>query len=356
MADYHKIDAFFNGEKKFEEKSLEKQNLRKRLLRHIKLILPSLAAVLVGCILVFPSLKNHPAVKGLDETLPHKGELEKLHMEKTVFTTTDKNNKISTFTADSLDETSPGSKIIKIVNPQGTIPTEDKQKNVKVDSKVGYYDQSTNTFQAEQNVKAVYPDGTTVLTESAEYDFNKAYGSGRSKISAEGPWGSLEADGFEYDQTNEILFLNGRSKTVTSGHTIYADKQLRYYQRQNRLEADKNVKVIEGSNTLYADKMKAYLKPGKNMELKKLEAFGNVRIDTPDGRVQGNYGIYLPEKAEIELHNNVMINRKGNVIYGAKAVTNLKTSVSRIISDNQGKRVSGVITGSTIKGSKHEKK
>ncbi len=58
----------------------------------------------------------------MDVTLPKKGELEKLHMEETVFYITDADNKVNNFNADKIDETEPGSKLLKLTNPQGIVP------------------------------------------------------------------------------------------------------------------------------------------------------------------------------------------------------------------------------------------
>lgn len=291
-----------------------------------------------------------------DVTLPKKGELEKLHVEKTVFSITDKNNKVSTFTADQMDETEPGSKLVKIINPNGRIPTGKGDDKVDVEANIGYYDQNASKVKIIENVKAVYPDGTIALTDEAEYDFKTAYGFGNQKVHAHGNWGKLWADGFKYYQNNEVFILTGKSKITNQTQTLWADKEVRYYQLQNRIEADKNVKIIGEKNTIYADFIKAFLQPGKEMKIEKIEASGNVRIETPEGTACGDYGLYYPDKEEAELHENVVISQNGNVIYGQKAVTNLKTSISRIISGNKKARVSGVIAGTTIKGSKNEKK
>ncbi|MFR8206612.1 MAG: hypothetical protein ACLU99_09995 [Alphaproteobacteria bacterium] len=75
--------------------------------------MPSIAAVLIGLLLVFPSLKKDTRDFKLDITRPKQGELEKLHVENTVFYITDKDNKVNNFLAQNIDETAPGSKIIK---------------------------------------------------------------------------------------------------------------------------------------------------------------------------------------------------------------------------------------------------
>lgn len=360
MADFRDIDAFFNGEKPFEDKNGERLGLRARVLRFLKLIMPSFAAVLIALLLLLPTLKKNNSVDEIDVTLPKKGELEKLHIEQTEFAITDKNNKVSVFTADRIDETTPGSQLMKIINPKGTIPVGKNDDLVKIDSDVAYFNQQENIVKAEQNVKAVYDDGTTVLTEQADYDFNKSYGVGNKDVYAYGSWGKLWADGFEYYQNDELLVLVGKSKIVSDERTLWANRQVRYYKLQNKMEAEGNVKFVESNNVLYADKLIAMFEGKEPSEIKQVEAYGNVVVITNDGTAKGDYGIYRPKTAQIELYGNVILEQDGNVVHGQKAITNLNTSVSRIISAKNSKnsagRVSGVIKGSTVKGKKNEKK
>lgn len=88
-------------------------------MRWIKLALPSLAALLIGLLIVLPGLQTDDDRFELDVTRPKKGELEKLHMENTVFYITDADNQVNNFNADKIDETEPGSKLIKLINPAG---------------------------------------------------------------------------------------------------------------------------------------------------------------------------------------------------------------------------------------------
>lgn len=430
MVDFHKIDAFFNGETAFEDKIPLKLSLRVKVLRWAKLLMPSLAAILIALLLLFPILKDNNVIESIDVTLPKKGELEKLHMEKTEFSITNKDNKISVFFADLVDETEPGSKLLKIINPEGSIPADENQF-IHIDSDIGYYNQETQIIELQDNVVAMYDEGTTAETEYARYDFTSNYGSGNQAVHAYGNWGKLWAEGFEYYQDKELLVLIGKAKVINENNTLWADKEIRYYRLENRIEAEKNVKAVDpentiyadlmktfltsdskmdvekieayghvrvfngnnvmhadkmtgfmrsgspnmlekieayghvliedkqnmNKNTIYADKMYAFFSVGKEQKLEKIEAFDNVKVVTSDGTAEGDYGLYIPDKSEVEIHHNVIITQDDNVIHGDKAVTNLRTSVSRVLADKENKkRVSGVITGSTVKGKKDDEK
>ena len=92
MFDSHKIDAYFNGEKDLRPAAETMLTRRAKIMRWIKLALPSLAALLIGLLIVLPGLQTDDDRFELDVTRPKKGELEKLHMENTVFYITDGNH------------------------------------------------------------------------------------------------------------------------------------------------------------------------------------------------------------------------------------------------------------------------
>ncbi len=356
MVDVQKIDAFFNGNAVLKTAERRTESKRSRVLRFAKLVMPSIAALLIGLILILPNFKKENVVSKEDLTLPQKGELEKLHAEDASFSMTDADGKISSFTADSMDETSSMSKVIKIQNPKGKIPLKTEEKFVDIIANTGFFDQAKNTIRLEQNVKAVYDNQTTFETNEAEYDFNKAYGQGQKPIHAYGSWGKIWADGFSYDKNQEILYLNGKSKLIHEGGVLKAFKQARYYKDLNKIEAEGNVVLEQASSMLYADKVVMWFENEKQMELRKVEGFGHVKIRTEDGVAQSDKGIYLPQENKIELEGNVSIQKDNNIIYGDKAVTNTETKISRMIADEKNKKVSGIIRGSSIKRKKHEEK
>ena len=357
MVDVSKIDEFFNGKRPFSERLNNKTSVRTRFLRIAKLIMPSVAAIIVAFIIIYPSLKNETVNITNDITRPKKNELERLHIEKTIFSLTDNQNKVSIFTADSIDETKENSELVKIINPIGTLPVGEDGEVVNIEARVGFYNQKEAHVKMQDDVKAVYTDGTTVLTQSAEYEFNKSFGYGKDDVYAFGSWGELWSQGFEYYQKEALLILMGNSKVVNEDNTITSCKQMRYYRLANKLEAEGNVKVTTLKGDLYADIIKADLKHESGFDIKQVEAFGNVKVITEDAVATGQYAIYYPDKSEIELQKNVSIEKDGNIIYGQKAITNLKTSISKMITNSKHKsRVSGIIKGSTVKRKQHEKK
>jgi len=76
-------------------------------------------------------------------------------------------------------------------------------------------------------------------------------------------------------------------------------------------------------------------------KLEKVEAFGHVSLRTPTDIAIGDRGVYVPETGIALLVGNVRITRGQNQLTGTRAVVNLKTGVSRLLSGTE--RVQGLI-------------
>jgi lipopolysaccharide export system protein LptA len=337
MFDSHKIDAFFNGEKPFDNENIEVKPKVSNWLRFVKLGFPCIAAMILGIMVVLPNIKQSVEISD-NVTIPRKNEMEKLHIEETVFNSIDDKNRVSTVIADSVDEVSPASSSVQIKNPHGEIPSDNG--NIKITSKDGFFDQDTNVLTLTSNVQAIVEDGSFVETAEAFYSFKKDFGWGKEKVSISGNWGNIISEGFEYYKADNVLILKGKHIITTKDGVLIAEEETKYFQNENKTVSLGNVQLKRDDNTLYADKIIAYFK-GEN-DLDRIEAFGNVRVYTPKGKAMGDKGYYNPEKTIVELIGNVQLEQNGNIINGQKAETNLMTSISKIYGDvEKGGRITG---------------
>lgn len=350
MVDLNKIDAFFDGIYASDTSKHKRVAKNSSTLLLAKLLMPSIASVLIALILVLPNIKKNNIISEYDMMLLKKSELKKLHAEEATFSITEKNGKISVLTADSMNEVEGDSKTIKIINPKGKIPVNKEGVFIDISSNIGFFDQPQNMVTLEKNIKAVYDGKTIIETEEGTYDFQKSYGYGNKKVYAYGSWGKLWSDGFAYDKEKEILYLKRNIKVLYEENILTAQTLVKYEKLLNRIEAKGNVKLQRPDSILSANRVILYLQNEKNMQIKEIEAFDNVRIETRDGVASGDYGLYLPQLNEVELEGNVSIEKDGNMVYGDKAVSNLETTISKMFSNK--KRVSGVIRGTSIKRKK----
>lgn len=225
MLDLKDIDIYFNADS--EQPQNKSENMRSRHSRFVriaKLLLPSIAAVLIGVLLAFPSIQNDSRDFRLDITRPKQGELEKLHVENTVFYITDRNNRVNNFLAEKIDETEPGSKLIMLTKPEGIIPSSpDIWTNVK--APIGYYNQNTNILELRNDVELFYSEGMTVRTSEAFYDFGQSRGYGNKPVNGEGFMGNLSSQGFEILNSDSILAFTGHTEMTIKEESL---------QRKNR--------------------------------------------------------------------------------------------------------------------------
>ena len=212
MVDLKKIDTYFNEDSKLSTSPAEPQPLLKhsRFVKLAKLALPSIAAVLIGLLLLFPSLRQDARDFKLDITRPKRGELEKLHVENTVFYITDKDNKVNNFVASNIDETAPGSKLVKLTKPEGILPL-DQDRWLSIKAPIGFFNQKNNLLELKEHVEMFYSEGMNVITSSAFFDFNSSKGYGNKPIKGQGFLGDLEAEGFEFSTKEDILIFKGHN-------------------------------------------------------------------------------------------------------------------------------------------------
>ena len=106
MLNSHKIDAYFEDREAYTKKNANTYLHPSGWTRFAKLGFPCMAAILLGLMVVIPNI--HKSVELKDSiTMPRKSEMEKLHIEETVFSATDNKNRVNRLTADSLDEVAP---------------------------------------------------------------------------------------------------------------------------------------------------------------------------------------------------------------------------------------------------------
>lgn len=218
MPDTKKIDSYFTPTSQTVRPAKPKLSRRERIIKLMKLILPAFAALLIGLLIIIPQLKKNLNDIGSEIITPQKGELEKFHMEKGVFYITDYKNMVNNFNADTLDETEPGSKIIKMINPRGSLPTADNE-TVTITAPVGFYNQNTKFLTLQDGVQLLYSAGVTSDTEEMYFDFNEGKAFGVKPIVTKSDTAEINAQGFEYYKDKNLLVYTGKSHLTIQADT-----------------------------------------------------------------------------------------------------------------------------------------
>ena len=324
MFDSKKIDDFFDGKKPFENQISNDKVSTPKLLRFIKLGFPCLAALLLGLMIIVPNIRKSAELQDLT-TLPRKEELEKLHMEDTVFYITDNKNRVSRLTSVHLDETAPGSDKVKMTSPKGEIASNSGK--IVVTALTGYLDRKNNLLELQDDVRSILEDGTVITTKNALYEFDKDFGYSREKIHAVGDWGTLDADAFTYDKNQELLTLLGHNKIVSPNGVLSARNKTEIFRNENKVYAYGEAFVQQEQVNVTADKIIGTFSDN-GRELQKATAFGNVKIKTASETAYGAEGVYDAVQGKIDLYGSssqetksgrVEIHQNENILYASMA-------------------------------------
>lgn len=210
MFDKDKLDSFFEDKKSPKNKKLSDISKHTKMVRMSKLLLPAIAASIIGLLLIIPNLKEAVNELAFDITKPKLGELEKLHVENTVFYITDADNKVSNFYTSGVDETSPGSKLIRLTQPEGTINAKNNTW-VNIKSGEGYYNQNINLLDLVDKTKVFFSEGMNIETEKVSFDFSKAFGYSNTPVIGHGIFGELRSEGLEFYTKTKVIILKGKT-------------------------------------------------------------------------------------------------------------------------------------------------
>ena len=86
-------------------------------------------------------------------------------------------------------------------------------------------------------------------------------------------------------------------------------------------------------------------------QLKTLEAFDNVVVNTPGETLTGSYGIYNGDTGTAEVRGNVKITRGPNVLTGERATIDMNTGISRMFGNQTQTGGTGPVRGVFYPGS-----
>lgn len=112
---------------------------------------------------------------------------------------------------------------------------------------------------------------------------------------------------------------------------IHGEGAIEIDQTLKKISAFQNAFVRKGHSTLLGDAIYGYFeKHGKSSELKKVEAFGHVKVVMPNKVAQSHEGYFDVVEDIIILKGNVKVTEKENQLVGSYGRINRKTGVTEV--------------------------
>ena len=183
-------------------------------------------------------------------------------------------------------------------------------------------------------------------TQSAERDLTEVTATGAVVYQADDS--VARGSRINYVIDTKAYDLSGPGAIVTSPRgTMTAEKTITY-----TVQDSAKKQVIGVGNAAYrgedgriveGERVVAFLDSDSAVEA--IEAHGNAKVVTPKGIVaKADRLDYVAATDRANLFGNVEITDHDNILRGARAEVEFSKEISRLLSDNSGKRVTGVLT------------
>jgi len=230
--------------------------------------------------------------------------------------------------------------------------TSDSEEPVEIFADDGIeWIQDKKQYIARGNAQAKRSDvivNADVLT--AHYRDTDAGGTDIWRLDADGnvkitnPTTVAQGDRAVFNIDKGILVLTGRNLKMTAdGNVVTAKDSLEFWQNKEMAVARGDAKVNSQGKVLTADILTAYFHDvaGEGTKIQRLEAFGNVKIETPTETATSDRGVYEIETGVASIYGSVKIIRDKNILTGEYGQVNLNTGVSRLLNATPGSKNKG---------------
>ncbi|MBM3571864.1 MAG: hypothetical protein FJX52_05805 [Alphaproteobacteria bacterium] len=143
-----------------------------------------------------------------------------------------------------------------------------------------------------------------------------------------------------YDVDQGVMVLVGKSlRFKTQQDVITARDSLEYWEKRQLAVARGGAVAVRDQRRIRGDTLTAHLQEqrGGNLQVKRVDAFGNVDVATDKEVARGDQGIYDVDSGIATLSGGVKITRGDSQLNGEFAEVNLNTGVSRLLAAPQGR-------------------
>ena len=183
---------------------------RRFMVNATKLLLPVAALALLSTLALWPELER---VK--DQTRAGlrrmSTEVSGAQLKDAKYRGVDEHGRPYTVTASTAVQVAPEK--VNLTDPKGDV-TQENGTWLMLQSKRGVFIQRLNQLDLFKDVELYRDDGTTLYTESASIDLKNGAAANAEPVHAEGPFGTLDAEGFTLTDKGEAIQFAGPARLV----------------------------------------------------------------------------------------------------------------------------------------------
>ena len=184
-----------------------------RYVSFMKFLLPTMALGLLTLIFLWPQITVDDNRFSISFKSIQATNTDNPNMENARFVSADNKNQPFSITADLAKNIVLGSSAVELEMPKADIGIKDGTWLV-VTASTGLYDQKGKTLELVGAVNLFHDSGYEFNTEKANIDLGKGIATSNVKISGQGPFGNLTAEGFRIENKGNRFIFTGKSKLI----------------------------------------------------------------------------------------------------------------------------------------------
>ncbi len=187
---------------------------RRVTVRLAKRLLPVAALALLSLVALWPELgpdEHRRLAYHVSGIVPENGQLTDLR-----YNSVDDRDRPYTVTASAAKQVSP--ERINLVDPKGDISLESGSW-LMVQALRGVYGQHSGQLDLAGDVVLYRDDGLTMLTDATTLDLKAGVAVSAEQVHAEGPFGSLDAQGFAVTDRGTVVQFTGPGRLVLNARS-----------------------------------------------------------------------------------------------------------------------------------------
>lgn len=187
-----------------------------RFVNVAKIVLPSLAAILLALVAAWPRLTADGEGFTVGFADLSADAVDSLTMINARYFGIDQQNRPFKVTADSATEEGVRNGIVVLSEPKADFTTR-SGANVYVEAREGFYHQTSQLLELLGEVSLYHADGYELHTEEAEIDLATSSARGAKAVDGNGPQGRLNGQGFVITEGGQQVVVTGRSSLQMKG-------------------------------------------------------------------------------------------------------------------------------------------
>jgi lipopolysaccharide export system protein LptC len=187
---------------------------RRITVRLAKRLLPVVALALLSLVALWPELapdEHRRFTYRAGSLVPESGQLTDLR-----YNGVDDRDRPYTMTASAAKQVSP--ERINLVDPKGDINLESGSW-MMVQALQGVYGQRSGQLDLSGDVVLYRDDGLTLLTDAATLDMRAGVATSAERVHAEGPFGTIDAQGFAVTDRGTVVRFTGPGRLVLNARS-----------------------------------------------------------------------------------------------------------------------------------------